>query len=33
MDKAIRGLVEGRYEWVAVSSGTAVRAGREKFGE
>ena len=26
MDKAIRGLVEGRYEWVAFTSVNAVRA-------
>jgi uroporphyrinogen III methyltransferase/synthase len=31
MDKAIRGLVEGRYEWVAFTSVNAVRAVREKF--
>lgn len=33
MDKAIRGLVEGRYEWVAFTSINAVRAVREKFDE
>jgi uroporphyrinogen III methyltransferase/synthase len=33
MDKAIRGLVEGRYEWVAFTSFNAVRAVREKFDE
>ena len=33
MDKAIRGLVEGRYEWVAFTSVNAVRAVREKFEE
>ena len=33
MDKAIRGLVEGRYEWVAFTSVNAVRAVREKFDE
>ncbi|MDP9443451.1 MAG: uroporphyrinogen-III synthase [Actinomycetota bacterium] len=31
MDKAIRGLVEGRYEWVAFTSVNAVKAVREKF--
>ncbi len=31
MDKAVRGLVEGRYEWVAFTSVNAVRAVREKF--
>ena len=31
MDKAIRGLVEGRYEWVAFTSINAVKAVREKF--
>lgn len=33
MDKAIRGLVEGRYEWVAFTSVNAVRAVKEKFSE
>jgi uroporphyrinogen III methyltransferase/synthase len=33
MDKAIRGLVEGRYEWVGFTSVNAVRAVREKFEE
>ena len=33
MDKAVRGLVEGRYEWVAFTSVNAVRAVREKFEE
>ena len=33
MDKAVRGLVEGRYEWVAFTSVNAVRALREKFDE
>lgn len=33
MDKAIRGLVEGRYEWVAFTSVNAVKAVREKFEE
>ncbi|AXE37904.1 Uroporphyrinogen-III C-methyltransferase [Acidipropionibacterium virtanenii] len=31
MDKAIRGLVEGRYEWVVFTSANAVRAVREKL--
>jgi len=33
MDKAIRGLVEGRYEWVAFTSANALRAVREKVTE
>jgi uroporphyrinogen III methyltransferase/synthase len=33
MDKAVRGLVEGRYEWIAFTSFNAVRAVREKFEE
>lgn len=33
MDKAIRGLVTGRYEWVGFTSVNAVRAVREKFAE
>lgn len=33
MDKAVRGLVEGRYEWVAFTSVNAVKAVREKFEE
>ena len=33
MDKAIHGLVEGRYEWIAFTSVNAVRAVREKFDE
>lgn len=33
MDKALRGLVEGRYEWIAFTSVNAVRAVREKFEE
>ena len=33
MDKAIRGLVEGRYEWVVFTSVNAMRAVREKFDE
>ncbi|WP_026925850.1 bifunctional uroporphyrinogen-III C-methyltransferase/uroporphyrinogen-III synthase [Granulicoccus phenolivorans] len=31
MERAIRGLVEGRYEWVAFTSVNAVRAVRERF--
>jgi uroporphyrinogen III methyltransferase/synthase len=31
MDKAIRGLVEGRYEWIAITSSNAMRAIREKL--
>src|SRR3712207_6486203 len=30
-DKAVRGLVEGRYEWIAFTSVNAVKAVREKF--
>ncbi len=33
MDKAVRGLVEGRYEWIAFTSVNAVRAIKEKFDE
>ncbi|MDP3967327.1 MAG: uroporphyrinogen-III synthase [Nocardioides sp.] len=33
MDKAVHGLVEGRYEWIAFTSVNAVRAVREKFDE
>ena len=33
MDKAVRGLVEGRYEWIAFTSINAVKAVREKFDE
>lgn len=33
MDKAVRGLVEGRYEWVVFTSVNAVKAVREKFDE
>ena len=33
MDRAIRGLVTGRYQWVAFTSTNAVRAIREKFEE
>lgn len=31
LDKAITGLVEGRYRWVAFTSANAVRAIRDKF--
>jgi len=33
MEKAIHGLVTGRYEWVVFTSTNAVRAVREKFAE
>ncbi|HEX5862321.1 MAG TPA: uroporphyrinogen-III synthase [Nocardioides sp.] len=33
MDKAVRGLVEGRYEWIAFTSVNAVKAVRETFEE
>jgi uroporphyrinogen III methyltransferase / synthase len=33
MDKAVRGLVEGRYKWVAFTSVNAVKAVKEKFDE
>jgi uroporphyrinogen III methyltransferase/synthase len=33
MDKAIEGMVTGRYEWVGFTSVNAVRAVREKFAE
>jgi uroporphyrinogen III methyltransferase/synthase len=33
MEKAVRGLVTGRYEWVGFTSVNAVRAVREKFEE
>jgi uroporphyrinogen III methyltransferase/synthase len=33
MDRAIRGLVTGRYEWIGFTSVNAVRAVREKFVE
>jgi uroporphyrinogen III methyltransferase/synthase len=33
MDRAIKGLVTGRYEWVVFTSTNAVRAVREKFVE
>ena len=31
MDRAVRGLVTGRYEWICFTSVNAVRAVREKF--
>jgi uroporphyrinogen III methyltransferase/synthase len=33
VDKAVRGLVEGRYEWIAFTSVNAAKAVREKFDE
>jgi len=33
MDKAVRGLADGRYEWIAFTSVNAVKAVREKFEE
>ena len=33
MDKAIRGLVTGRYEWIGFTSVNAVAAVRAKFAE
>ncbi len=33
MDRAIKGLVTGRYEWVVFTSVNAVKAVREKFAE
>lgn len=33
MEKAVRGLVTGRYEWIGFTSANAVRAVREKFVE
>jgi uroporphyrinogen III methyltransferase/synthase len=33
LDKAIRGLVEGRYEWIVFTSRNAVRAVRARFDE
>lgn len=33
MDRAIQGLVTGRYQWVAFTSANAVKAIREKFDE
>ncbi|MDR1998499.1 MAG: uroporphyrinogen-III synthase, partial [Frankiaceae bacterium] len=31
MERAIKGLVTGRYEWIVFTSTNAVRAGRERF--
>jgi uroporphyrinogen III methyltransferase/synthase len=33
MERAIKGLVTGRYEWIVFTSTNAVRAVREKFEE
>ncbi len=33
MDRAIKGLVSGRYQWIAFTSTNAVRAVRERFEE
>jgi uroporphyrinogen III methyltransferase/synthase len=33
MERAVRGLVTGRYQWIAFTSANAVRAVREKFEE
>ncbi|HEV2345103.1 MAG TPA: uroporphyrinogen-III synthase [Actinocrinis sp.] len=33
MERAVKGLVTGRYEWVAFTSANAVKAVAEKFGE
>ncbi|MGV1003399.1 MAG: uroporphyrinogen-III synthase [Candidatus Nanopelagicales bacterium] len=33
MERAVTGLVSGRYQWVAFTSANAVRAVREKFAE
>ncbi len=33
MDRAVKGLVTGRYQWIAFTSVNAVRAVREKFEE
>jgi len=33
MERAVKGLVTGRYEWVGFTSANAVRAVREKFDE
>jgi uroporphyrinogen III methyltransferase/synthase len=33
MDRAVKGLVTGRYQWIAFTSVNAVRAIREKFEE
>jgi uroporphyrinogen III methyltransferase/synthase len=33
MERAVKGLVDGRFQWVVFTSTNAVRAGWEKFGE
>ena len=33
MERAVKGLVDGRYEWIVFTSINAVRAVREKFDE
>jgi uroporphyrinogen III methyltransferase/synthase len=33
MDRAVTGLVNGRYQWVVFTSANSVKAVREKFGE
>ncbi|CAM5230142.1 hypothetical protein SVIOM342S_04373 [Streptomyces violaceorubidus] len=33
MERAVKGLVTGRYEWIAFTSVNAVKAVREKFEE
>lgn len=33
MERAVKGLVTGRYEWIGFTSVNAVKAVREKFGE
>lgn len=33
MERAVKGLVDGRYQWLVFTSTNAVRAIREKFGE
>ena len=33
MERAVKGLVTGRYQWIAFTSVNAVRAIREKFEE
>ncbi|WP_336028312.1 uroporphyrinogen-III synthase [Geodermatophilus sp. FMUSA9-8] len=33
MDRAVKGLVTGRYGWIVFTSGNAVKAVREKFAE
>lgn len=33
MERAVKGLVDGRYQWVVFTSTNAVRAVWEKFGE